>query len=308
MKQLNIPVLVTELKKRISSNFLPENSPGLEEQQIYGIMLATIGASKSTNFINVIESIIKESVDDETISNAESAVTFVRSKNKHNDLYQLGSDIVIEGINEDGLSRTQGPHTKVSEKEYKGDIDFMLYSLAASFVVDFDYYINIRDQLKHGDYISDIAINSTIRIAASVQTISELLEQNTNQKIKILIVDDEVRLTRLLKLTLVRTGKFEIRTENRGSNTLNAARAFKPDLILLDVIMPDMGGDEIARQIRDDAELCHTKIIFLTALLTREETGNTGKKIGDYMCLAKPVRDDDLIYCIDKQISNLIAA
>ncbi len=107
MKQLNIAVLVTELKKRISSNFLPENSTGLEEQQIYGIMLAAIGVSKSTNFINVIESIIKESVNDKTISTAESAVAFVRSKNKHNDLYQLRSDIVIEGINEDGLSRTQ---------------------------------------------------------------------------------------------------------------------------------------------------------------------------------------------------------
>ncbi|MCH8163909.1 MAG: hypothetical protein IIA99_07460, partial [Proteobacteria bacterium] len=144
MKQLNISVLVSELKKRISSNFLPGNSPDLEEQQIYGIMLATVGASKSTNFINVIESIIKESVDDETISTAESAVAFVRSKNKHNYLYQLGSDIVIEGIDDDDLSRTQGPHTKVSEKQCKGDVDFMLYTLAASFVADFDYYINIR--------------------------------------------------------------------------------------------------------------------------------------------------------------------
>lgn len=308
MKQLNIPVLVTELKKRISSNFLPGNSPGLEEQQIYGIMLATVGASKSTNFINVIESIIKESVNDKTISTAESAVAFVRSKNKHNDLYQLGSDIVIESNNDDGLSRTQGPHTKVSEKQCKDDVDFMLYTLAASFVVDFDYYINIRDQFAHGDYINDIAIDSAIRIATSIQTISELIEHNTDQKIKILIVDDEVRLTRLLKLTLVRTGKFEIRTENRGSNALNAARAFKPDLILLDVIMPDMGGEKVAQQIREDAELCHTKIIFLTALLTRDETGNTGKKIGDFWCLAKPVRDDDLIYCIDKQIGKSIAA
>ena len=69
-----------------------------------------------------------------------------------------------------------------------------------------------------------------------------------------------------------------------------------------------MSGEEVAAQIREDAELCNTKIIFLTALLTREETGNIGKKIGGYMCLAKPVRDDDLMYCIDKQIRKLIAA
>jgi len=308
MKQLNIAVLVTELKKRITSNFLPENSPGLEEQQIYGIMLAVIRASKFTNFVDVIESIIKDSVDDETIRAAESAVAFVKSKNKRNNIYKLGSEIVIEGIDDAGLGRTKNPLTKVSEKHCQNDVDFMLYALAASFAADFDYYINIRDQLAHGDYISDIAINSVIRIAASIQSVSELVETNTNQKIKILIVDDEVRLSRLLKLTLVRTGKFEIRTENRGSNALNAARAFKPDLILLDVIMPDMGGEKVAQQIRDDAALCHIKIIFLTALLTREETGNTGKKIGGYMCLAKPVRDDDLIYCIDKQINKSIAA
>ena len=308
MKHLNISVLVTELKKRISSNFLPENSPGLEEQQIYGIMLATIGASKFPDFNDVIASIIKDSVDDETISTAESAVAFVKSKNKRNELYQLGSEIIIEGITDTSLGRIQNPHTKVSEKHCKSDVDFMLCALAASFVVDFEYYINIRDQLAHGDYISDIAINSVIRIAASIQTISALIEQITDQKIKILIVDDEVRLSRLLKLTLVRTGKFEIRTENRGSNAQNAARAFKPDLILLDVIMPDMGGEKIAQQIRDDAELCHIKIIFLTALLTKQETGNTGKMIGGHMCLAKPVRGDDLIYCIENKLGVASAA
>jgi len=112
----------------------------------------------------------------------------------------------------------------------------MLCALAASFSADVENYINIRGQLAHGNYISDIAINSVIRIAANVQTISALIEQITDQKIKILI-DDDVRLSRLLKLTLVRTGKFEIRTENRGSNAQNAARAFKPDLILLDFFL-----------------------------------------------------------------------
>jgi len=228
MKQLNLAVLVTELHKRITSNLLPENSPGLEEQQIYGIMLATVRASKFTGFIDIIDSVIKHSVDDETISTAESAVAFVKSKNKQNELYKLGSEIIIEGINNTDLDRTRNPLTKFSEKHCKNDVDFMLYTLAASYIANFDYYINIRDQLVQGDYISDITISSVIRVAASVQSISEVVEKNADQKTKILIVDDEVRLSRLLKLTLVRAGKFEIRTENRGSNALNAARAFKP--------------------------------------------------------------------------------
>ena len=304
MKQSNIPVLVTEMKKRISSYILPENSPGLEEQQIYGIMLAAVGSSKSTNFINVIESIINESVDQETMNKAKFAAEFVKSSVHNKNLPYMESYIVIEGDNDDCLSRTHGPHTKVSETNYIGDVDFMLYVLVASFVADFNYYINTRDQLVDGDYINNITISSALRIAASFQTISELFEHKAKaaQKIKILIVDDEIRLLRLLKLTLTRTGNFEVRTENRGSNALNTARAFKPDLILLDMIMPDMGGEKVAQQIREDKELSHTRVVFLTALLSKGETGNTGRKIGGYWCLAKPVRENDLIYCLEKNL------
>lgn len=69
---------------------------------------------------------------------------------------------------------------------------------------------------------------------------------------KILVVDDEVVLTKMVKMNLERTGKYEVRTENSGSKALQAVRDFKPDLIFMDVMMPDMSGDEVIAEIRED--------------------------------------------------------
>jgi CheY-like chemotaxis protein len=78
-------------------------------------------------------------------------------------------------------------------------------------------------------------------------------------KKRILMVDDEPALTRMVKLNLERTGNYEVRTENQGSKAIAAAKEFKPDLIFLDVMMPDMSGDEVAAQLKEDAQLASIK-------------------------------------------------
>lgn len=123
-------------------------------------------------------------------------------------------------------------------------------------------------------------------------------------KRRILVVDDEPALTRMVKLNLERTGGFEVRTENMGSRALQAAREFKPDLIFLDVMMPDMGGDEVATQLKEDPELSQTKFVFMTAIVTKEETGTTGSSIGGNVFLAKPVKTDELIATIDRVLGS----
>ena len=67
---------------------------------------------------------------------------------------------------------------------------------------------------------------------------------------KILIVDDEPSITQLLRLNLDKTGHYTLRTENVAERVLSAVQEFKPELILLDVMMPGMDGFEVARQIR----------------------------------------------------------
>lgn len=123
-------------------------------------------------------------------------------------------------------------------------------------------------------------------------------------KSKILVVDDEAGLTRMLKLNLENTGKFEIRTENQGANTLNAALEFRPDLILLDIMMPDMIGSEVAAVLLENEELKDIKIIFLTALVSKQEIETTDGKIAGRSFVAKPVKIDELIIAIEKELGD----
>jgi DNA-binding response OmpR family regulator len=123
-------------------------------------------------------------------------------------------------------------------------------------------------------------------------------------KKRILVVDDEVALTRMVKLNLEQTGNYEVRTENKGEMAIPAAREFKPDLILLDVMMPGMTGDEVAAELKEDPVLSSVKFIFVTAIITRGETEQSGTMIGGNEFLAKPVRAQELIATIERVLAQ----
>jgi DNA-binding response OmpR family regulator len=123
-------------------------------------------------------------------------------------------------------------------------------------------------------------------------------------KRKILVVDDEVSLTRMLKLNLEETGKYEVRTENQGSKTISTALDFRPDLILLDIMMPDKIGSEVAAELIKNKELKDIKIIFLTALVSKHEAEIAHGKIAGRSFIAKPVKIDELIESIEKELGE----
>ena len=85
---------------------------------------------------------------------------------------------------------------------------------------------------------------------------------------------------------------------------LQAAREFKPDLMLLDVMMPDMSGDEVSAQLREDEELSNIKYVFMTAIVTKDETEAMGSNIGGNEFLAKPVKTDELIATIERVLAE----
>ena len=123
-------------------------------------------------------------------------------------------------------------------------------------------------------------------------------------KKKILLVDDEPALTRMIQRNLERTGRFEVQTENHGGNALSAARSFRPDLIFLDVMMPDMAGDEVAAAIDEDPQLQGTPYVFLTAIVTHVDTDETGGEIGGKLFLAKPVKTQEMLEMIERVLGS----
>jgi two-component system OmpR family response regulator len=119
------------------------------------------------------------------------------------------------------------------------------------------------------------------------------------KKKKILVVDDEAGFTRLLKLVLRR---YDIREVNDSKRALETAQAFQPDLILLDVVMPGIDGGNLAATIKADTRLKRVPIIFVTAVVSPREAGDSPKEIGGFPFLAKPVSPDALERCIEQHL------
>jgi len=121
-------------------------------------------------------------------------------------------------------------------------------------------------------------------------------------KKRILLVDDEKSFTNLLKLNLEETGNYEVRVENWAEDAYSAAKAFKPDLVLLDIIMPRMPGGNVAAQLKEDAELKDIPIVFLTAAVRKHQVEENEGIICDFPCLAKPATVEMVIDAIESHV------
>ena len=119
---------------------------------------------------------------------------------------------------------------------------------------------------------------------------------------RILIVDDDRDSTGLLKLLLEKTGGYVVHEENDAVKAHQSAQNFRPDLILLDIMMPWKDGGQVARQIDADPQLQRTPIIFLTALVTKSEA-RAGRRIQGYPVVAKPINIPELINRLEENLS-----
>ena len=120
-------------------------------------------------------------------------------------------------------------------------------------------------------------------------------------KRRILIVDDDANSTHLVKILLERSGPYLVLEENDPTKADQTAHNFKPDVILLDIIMPKMDGGELATQMEADRELHDTPIIFLTALVTHGEA-KSGLQIQGHPFVAKPISIPELVDAIEKHL------
>ena len=121
------------------------------------------------------------------------------------------------------------------------------------------------------------------------------------KKKRIFVVDDEPGFTRLLKLTLERTGNYTVLEQNDGTQAWLTARDFKPDIIFLDIVMPKIDGGDVAQQSRSDPMLAHIPVVFLTAIVSQTESKN---EIGGFPFIAKPVSLDAINRCIKEHLGE----
>jgi CheY-like chemotaxis protein len=126
----------------------------------------------------------------------------------------------------------------------------------------------------------------------------------TTEKKRILVVDDQPQNTRLLKLYLEGTNDYVVREENDARVALSAAEDFKPDLILLDVMMPGVDGGELAARFQSSARLKTVPTVFVTSAVTREEVKAGGGLVGGVPFLAKPVVLEEVAACLKQHLGG----
>ena len=120
-------------------------------------------------------------------------------------------------------------------------------------------------------------------------------------KKKILIIDDEEDFCFFVKGNLENTRKFDVLATTSAKNGIKLALGKKPDLILLDLNMPEMSGDGVAHYLSNRPETKKIPIIFFTALVTKDDVGNKSMaKIGGRNFIAKPIGTKELVTAIRK--------
>lgn len=121
-------------------------------------------------------------------------------------------------------------------------------------------------------------------------------------KSKILIIDDEVGFTTMLKMNLEKTGKYDVFVDNDPNTALSSALRVRPNLLLVDIIMPNKEGPDVAIDIKSNPILKDVPILFLTATVTSEEVEMQNGEIGGHSFVAKPSTLGELIEAIERKI------
>ncbi len=124
-------------------------------------------------------------------------------------------------------------------------------------------------------------------------------------KTKILIVDDDLNISRLLKFKLNKEG-YDTLEAHDGEEALIKANSFRPNLILLDIMMPKMSGWEVNKELRKHPELRRVPVIMVTAVdrLDEQLKSLSEKNIKDY--ITKPFNFSELVNTVKRVLGQQI--
>lgn len=113
-------------------------------------------------------------------------------------------------------------------------------------------------------------------------------------KRKILVVDDDVELVELITDVLDRDGRFEVRSANNGFDAGMMVKDYKPDLIVLDVMLPDINGKEVCQRVRSDKTMDIVQIICISGMVEDDKVDGL-RQAGANDFMRKPFEVDRLI-------------
>ena len=131
------------------------------------------------------------------------------------------------------------------------------------------------------------ATNQPHRGALEEEIRNEHNSRSSHNNSRVLIVDDNSRFARSAQLFLEHTGNYFACVVDDPRRALETARSFKPDLVVVDLIMPQADGLEVATQLEADWALHEVPIVFVTALITREEARD-GRRVEGHRVVPKP--------------------
>jgi CheY-like chemotaxis protein len=121
---------------------------------------------------------------------------------------------------------------------------------------------------------------------------------------KILIIDDETGFTKIVKLTLEMTHNYKVFEENDPRKAVETAHRVSPDIILLDIVMPEVDGGDVLLQLKADPVLKDIPVVFVTAIVRKKEVDEHSGTIGGTFYISKPVTVDGLIRTIEDHLEE----
>jgi two-component system, OmpR family, alkaline phosphatase synthesis response regulator PhoP len=128
---------------------------------------------------------------------------------------------------------------------------------------------------------------------------------NMKEPTKVLIIDDEVDFCYFVQKNLMRNGMFDVIIATNGQDGIELAKNEEPDIILLDLFMPDMPGEDVADALKENSSTANIPILYVTALATNDDIVDSKEsKIGNNYILPKPVRTKKLIETIMNILSK----
>jgi DNA-binding response OmpR family regulator len=120
---------------------------------------------------------------------------------------------------------------------------------------------------------------------------------------RILVVDDEASFTHLLKLNLEQDDDYEVRVVIEANRAVAAAREFRPDVILLDLVMPQLSGGQVVQRLAADETVKDTPVVFLSGVPDRNCVAEDPALLNRGPLLFKPATVDQIVESIEQRLS-----